>query len=167
MNGEIVFALKLNSTGDISWSKAFGVCCGDFGEFAHEVLGEGYIVGGTNYHEGYYYYWLLKLDYSGNITWQKMYGIYEAANHAFSFHQTADGGYVIAGSSLVFSPSVNDFALVVKLDGNGDVLWHKTYDVGEYTTIMSIQQTVAGGYIMVGHAGFGTTWESRCFNIPT
>jgi hypothetical protein len=78
-------------------------------------------------------------------------------DYAYSIQQTSDGGYIVAGlSSLGFV----QYAWVLKLDGNGNVQWQKTYGDG---TAYSIQQTSDGGYIVAGEAySFGAGGSDAC-----
>jgi hypothetical protein len=84
---------------------------------------------------------LLKLDSSGNIEWQKTYngGIYCYFNGfnqtcviitalAYSVHQTADGGYVLAGlGNLELLDSVPQVPWLAKFDSAGNLLWQYFY----------------------------------------
>ena len=45
---------------------------------------------------------------------------------AYSIQQTSDGGYIVAGVTDSFGAGDYD-AWVLKLDGNGNVQWQKTY----------------------------------------
>jgi hypothetical protein len=60
--------------------------------------------------------WVLKLDANGNILWQKAYaGGGDDYDRASAIQVTADGGYVVAGSTS--SPAGVSDAWVLKLDG--------------------------------------------------
>ena len=88
------------------------------------------------------------------IQWQKSLGG-SADDYANSVHQTADGGYIVAGytSSNDGDVSGNHGGTdmwVVKLDNAGNVQWQKTLggsgdDVAKY-----VQQTTDAGYIIAG-----------------
>ena len=109
-------------------------------------------------------------------TWAKTYGgdYFDWAN---SIQQTSDGGYIVAGTTLLLSgvpadssnigqiasfniTSINSSTvtenidcLVIKLNSNGVVTWARTYDKNEYDWAESIQQTSDGGYILAGATG--------------
>jgi hypothetical protein len=84
---------------------------------------------------------LLKLDSGGNIVWQKAYngGIYCYFNGynttcviitalPYSVHQTADGGYVLAGlGQLELLDSVPQVPWLAKVDSAGNLLWQYFY----------------------------------------
>lgn len=92
---------------------------------------------------------LVKLDANGAIEWQKMY---EATtnDYPYAMETTSDGGYAIAGISSNFSVSNNGF--LIKIDGSGNVLWHKTYQYISSGFLTSIQETPDGGFIAAGGA---------------
>jgi len=113
---------------------------------------------------------LLKLDSSGHIVWQKAYngGIYCYFNGynqtcviitalPYSVHQTADGGYVLAGlGNLELLDSVPQVPWLAKVDSGGNLLWqYFYYDV--YSTGRPISQYFAssastndGGFMALG-----------------
>lgn len=67
--------------------------------------------------------------------------------------QTADGGFIIAGS---MEPDVdkNSDVWLVKTDSFGNVLWDETYGGGEVDRGYYVEQTADRGYIVVGFKGF-------------
>ena len=73
----------------------------------------------------------------------------QAYDYANSIQQTSDGGYIVAGETMSFGAGGSD-AWVLKLDGNGNVQWQKTYGGTGNDYANSIQQTSDGGYIVAG-----------------
>ena len=67
------------------------------------------------------------LDANGNVLWQKTYGG-PGDEVASSVRRSTDGGYVVTGGAWA-SPDVPDSAdaWVMKIDGNGNVIWQKTF----------------------------------------
>jgi len=108
--------------------------------------------------------WVLKLDNNGNVLWQKVYRYPEGTDYTFSLLSIepvlspADGGYVLT-SGLRHSLIDSD-ALVLRIDGNGQLLWQKTYGGSEVDEVTAIRQTLDGGYIMVGQtSSFNVDWR--------
>ncbi|MBI4685607.1 MAG: choice-of-anchor D domain-containing protein [Nitrospirae bacterium] len=132
------------------WAKTFGGTSSEWFSSAQQTSDWGYIVaGGTySYGAGYNDLWILKLDSSANTQWQKTYGG-TSADYANSIHQTSDGGYIVSGATGSSGAGSYD-AWVLKLDANGNVQWQKTYGGSNLDFAESIQQTVDGGYIVVG-----------------
>jgi hypothetical protein len=98
----------------------------------------------------------LKLDGSGNITWQHTYGGDQPDFEAFG-EQTSDGGYIVGGysdsdiSGDKTDPTngQRDF-WVLKLDGNGDIVWQNSIGGSMVDEVLMTTQTTDGGYIIGG-----------------
>ena len=92
-----------------------------------------------------YFFFSSNLVHSGS--WSMTYGgKYEDSLRYFQ--KTSDGGYILPGYRY-YSESNYD-AWILKLDSRGDIEWQKTYGMGIYAGLISIQETVAGGYIGAG-----------------
>ena len=95
-----------------------------------------------------------KIDAHGNIEWQKSLGGSDSEAGA-SIIQTADGGYVVAGSAASHNCDLTgnhggfDF-WVVRLNNKGDILWQKMYGGSQEDYALSLS-TTAGGYMVAGH----------------
>lgn len=61
--------------------------------------------------------------------------------------QISDGGYIAAGSAEIEGEHQ---VWVFKVDGTGNLLWQKTYNIGAFDSANAIQQTSDGGYILAG-----------------
>ncbi len=167
LGGDDFWVVKLDAAGNKEWDRTLG---GNGSEKAYTLLQatDGrYLVGGysqsgingnkTAENKGNSDFWLVKLDEAGAILWDKTLGG-SSSDVAYSLQQTADGGYVLGGTSSSGisgdktggSISGNDF-WVVKLDANANKAWDKTIDAGtEYDQLRSLRQTSDGGYILGG-----------------
>jgi hypothetical protein len=162
-----VWVVKLDSSGNIIWSKALGGSNNDFATSVRQTKDGGYIVAGGTYsndgnvtgHHGSTAtadYWLIKLDASGNMQWQKTYGG-SNGDIAMSAIQTKDGGYIVAGNSNSTNGDITNMhdsiygdAWIVKTDKLGNIQWQKAYGGSDYEQANSIQQTNDGNYIAAG-----------------
>ena len=157
--------LKLDSLGTITWQKSLGGSSMDVAYSVQQTFDGGYIVAGQSFstdgdvtgNHGAYDIWIVKLSASGNIVWQKTLGGSDW-DLAFSIQQTADGGYVVAGSTASndfnvtgFHGGFSDF-WVVKLNSVGTIIWQKALGGTETETAYSVQQTSDGGYIVAGNS---------------
>jgi hypothetical protein len=94
---EDFWIVKLNSSGDILWQKAFGETAKDKLYSLQQTKDDGYIMAGSHGVkdiDGI----AIKLDDKGNIEWQKSIGGSEYDDFR-SIVQTKDNGYIIAGKS--------------------------------------------------------------------
>jgi hypothetical protein len=85
--------------------------------------------------------------------WARSYGG-TSEDRGRSLQQTADGGFILAGSTDSWESMEHD-VLVLKLDDEGSVQWQRTYggivedgSANDYAS--SIQQTMDDGYIVAG-----------------
>jgi hypothetical protein len=91
--------------------------------------------------------WLLKFDKDGIKEWQYTFGLSVNPDHVYSVQQTADGGYIVAGSSSFLGDE--DF-WILKLDSSGSPVWSKTYGGMGFDEARDVKQTSDGGYIAIG-----------------
>ena len=156
------WVVKLEPSGNMAWQKSLGGSETERALSIQQTNDGGFIVAGysksndgdvTNNH-GSSDYWVVKLFASGDIEWQKSLGGSEG-DIAKSIQQTADGGFIIAGTSESMDGDVtvnnggSDY-WVVKLYASGDIEWQKSLGGADYEITSSIQQTSDGGYIVAG-----------------
>jgi hypothetical protein len=157
LEGLDVLLIKTDADGDELWSKTFGGSKWDEGSSVSQTNDEGYIlVGGTeSFGPGYVGVYLIKTDADGNEQWSKTFGG-SSFDTGSSVQQTKDGGFIIAGISHSFSGSYSEVYLI-KTDADGNELWSETYYSGSAGDCEgnSVQQTIEGGYIIVGTRGGG------------
>lgn len=97
---------------------------------------------------GDYDIWVMVLGDNDVPLWQKAIGGV-GSDIARSVVQTADEGFVVAGSTDSFGTGEGD-ALVVKMDGSGDIEWQRAYGTPRSDEVRSIKEVVDDGFIVVG-----------------
>jgi hypothetical protein len=144
------FLMKTNAFGDTVWTKTYGGASHDQAWSVQQTLDKGYIVAGRtmSFGAGGYDYYLIKTDSLGDTLWTKTYGGLEH-DYAYSVQQTTDSGYIVVGYTWSYGAGVNDVYLI-KTDSSGDTLWTKVYGGASVDIGYSVQQTIDGGYIIVG-----------------
>ncbi len=165
--------LRLDATGTILWEQSFGfsghdhsydvVQTSDGGFFFAGFLdvtqsnGEGNFGKGSSSltRHGVGEFWGTKLDADGNLQWRRYFG---GTNNdrAHGVVQADDGGFVMTG----FSES-DDFDIsntkgsydfwVIKIDGEGTLLWEKSFGGTGIEVSYDIAKTTDGAYAIVGH----------------
>jgi len=100
------WVVKLNNLGELQWQKALGGSSFDYGKSVQQTIDGGYIVCGninstngliTGNH-GDADYWVVKLNNLGSLVWQKTLGGL-GTDWGQSIQQTADGGFIVAGTT--------------------------------------------------------------------
>lgn len=145
-----ILVLKLDSLGDLVWEKGYGGSKYDHAKSIEPTPDGGYIISGhsSDFVTGGGNIRILKLDIDGNLSWYKTFGG-SHLDRSSSIHQTTDGGYIVAGTTLSFGAGSEDMWLT-KLSTSGNVQWQKPFGGTGKEIAYSIQQTSDGGYIATG-----------------
>lgn len=144
--GHDVSVVKLAADGTVAWQKTYGGSGDDTAWSIQQTADLGFIVAGTtaSFGAGGTDVWIVKLAADGSVSWQKTYG--GIGNEtARSVQQTADEGYIVAGSRA----SSGAF-WVLKLASDGSVTWENAYGSGTDYEARATHQTADEGYIVVG-----------------
>ncbi len=142
-----MWIIKIDANGDSLWSKVYGGDGQEYGSSGLQTSDGGFLFLGTtnSYGAGFDDVYLVKTDVNGNEQWHKTYGTANLET-ASEIKPTADGGYIIAGSTNGYSDGY-----VIKINENGDTIWTKVIG-GVFNDIFtSVQQIADGGYILTGH----------------
>jgi hypothetical protein len=147
--------IKTDSEGEVEWQRTYGDQLRDSFNDVRQTRDGGYIMLGetSSYDIGSADLWLMKADADGNEHWWRNFGGYRS-DRGRSIRQTADDGFIIAGS-YDLDHRDPDFWLL-KVDLHGDQVWSQLYrgegqdqnnndDEG-----YSVRQTADGGYIAAG-----------------
>ncbi|ASJ02674.1 hypothetical protein A3L09_05075 [Thermococcus profundus] len=151
-----IYLTKIDSKGNIEWENEYGGIRDNF--FGHvgdhpvqQTKDRGYITVGyvystkTQSNDVY----LVKTDSGGYIEWTRTFGR-EGDDRGFSVQQTADGDYIIAGTTFS-SDSGGYNVYLIKVDPTGNLRWEKTFGESNADCGFSVLQTDDGGYTIVGY----------------
>lgn len=172
--------VNLSVAGDLIWQHPLGGSEHDEARAIRQTADGGYIVAGYTYssdgdvsgwHPGTIYgvprtdAWVVRLDASGAIAWQKCLGG-SGYDRAWDVLQTADGGFVVAGSTSTENDGdveghhhggdeyyswENDDAWVVRLDAAGTLLWQHCLGGTEDDVARAVVPAFGGGYVVAGY----------------
>jgi len=147
-----VYLVKTDANGDTTWTRTYGGSDRDEGQSVQQTGDGGYIIGGYNdpWGTGIMDVYLVKTDAQGAVLWTRTHGPEDDYECAYSVQQTADGGYIVAGSTASSQTGDTDLYLL-KTDANGDSLWAHTYGGDQWDEGYSVQQTADGQYIVAGY----------------
>lgn len=145
-----VYLLKIDGEGNKVWEKTFGGSSGD-GAFSIVEAGEGEFVAAgltASFGDGVVSAYLMKINGNGDKVWEKWYGGSGDAG-ANWIVRSGDGGFLVAGWTAPSDDS-NSEVYLLKIDGDGNRVWEKTYgDGGDYRAYR-IVQSGDGGFIVAG-----------------
>ncbi|HKR05102.1 MAG TPA: T9SS type A sorting domain-containing protein [Bacteroidia bacterium] len=161
-----MWIVKTDSTGNIQWQNTIGGNNWDDLYSIQQTADSGYILGGssasnisgdkTENSNGNYDMWAVKTDASGNIQWQNSIGG-NNDDYIVSSQQTTDGGYIFGGwsdSNVSGDKTENCIGnfdhWIVKTDASGNIQWQNTIGGSGVEKLLSLRQTVDGGYILSG-----------------
>ncbi len=162
---EDVYLIKLDSNGNIQWTKAYGGSDDDDGHSVWQTTDGGYIITGEthSFGAGKEDVYLIKVNSSGALQWSKAYGGADE-DEGNAVQQTTDGGYIIGGESESFGNN-EELAYVIKTNSIGDTLWTATFAAADETEFHDIQQTSDGGYIATGEIETEQPGEENVFLV--
>ncbi len=148
------FVLKIDSQGNIVWSRAYGEPGKESEALCVVPTSDGsfVVVGSMMDVSGKYDMWVIKLDSDGGILWQKRYyGSYDTI--PYSAVECDDGSIVVVGETYIPSRDRNSDVFILKLrSDDGGILWAKYYgDNGDDYAYSAVD--VGGGLVVGGSTG--------------
>lgn len=146
--GMDVYLVKVDSIGDLIWSKTYGGANDDVGYSVCCTTDNGYIISGKtkSFGAGGDDLYLIKVDSIGDILWTKALG---GANDdvGYSVQQTTDGEYVIGGSTFSFNGSSRDI-YINKTKNNGNA--NSNCNQQNINTLVGFSSTIVGSGTLMG-----------------
>ncbi len=156
------WALKLNSSGDIEWSKYFGGNFTDTPENVIQTEDNGFIiVGGSDSNDtdissniGTYDFWVIRISYTGHLVWEKSFGG-DQIDEARAIVKSSDGNYMIAGDTRSNDNDISNLIgaadlWLIKISPNGDLLWEKTIGGTNFDVARAMVKTQDNGFLLAG-----------------
>jgi PKD repeat protein len=152
-----VWAFKTDSRGNEVWNKTYAGIYGQVDAAFCVTIAQdgGYIVAGFRQKvvsPANRDIWILKLaEDTGDKVWEKFYDYGTGIEEAYDIQWDGDG-YIITGQATADDPSRFYDILLLKIDINGNEVWHEKYPDpgGKHTCGYSVAPTFDGGYIITG-----------------
>ncbi len=138
-------SLWSHTYGEIGYGLGYEIC-----QYVEQTSDGGYILAGkvqNVYCTHGYDIWLVRTDAEGNILWHRTYGNYWNDDDCCFIHQTADSGFVFAGT--IHNSQGKRVFWLCKTGASGDSVWSHTFSVGD-SECRAAAQTRDGGYVSVG-----------------
>jgi len=149
--GYDAYLVKLDAKGHFKWKNTYGGVKNDRGYSVRQTGDGGYIIAGTTqpvFGSGGNNVYLVKTDAAGCEEWNREFGG-TGEDTGVCVLQTADGGFIIAGSTASSGGGDTDVYLI-KTNTAGKKEWEKTFGGKETDFATTVRQTSDGGYIVAG-----------------
>jgi hypothetical protein len=156
------WAIKLDATGELEWSKFYGGNFTDTPEGVVETEDNGFIIAGRSDsqdtdisgNKGTYDFWVIRISSTGAIIWEKSFGGTEI-DEARGITKSGDGNYIIAGDTRSNNVDVsnNNGAAdlwIIKISPAGELLWEKTIGGTSFDVARSVTRTQDNGFLLSG-----------------
>ncbi len=160
--GGDIWAIKLNNSGDLEWSKYYGGSSTDIPLGVVKTIDNGFIIAGSSdsadgditNNKGGYDFWILKIEANGTVVWGKNFGGSEI-DEASAITQTNDGNFIVVGDTRSSDKDVsnNNGAAdlwMLKISQEGILIWEKTFGGTSFDVGRSISRTQDNGFIISG-----------------
>jgi len=146
-----MFLVKMSVMGSLVWKKLLGTT-GNDGATQLLKTSDGFLLYGYSdgVGAGDRDLLLIKLNANGDSLWSRTFGGsgYEQSGGMVA---TTDGNYLLCGHSTSFGDPMHD-AYLVKINPNGDEIWHKTYGGGDHDGADGIVKLSNGNFAMIGYS---------------
>jgi hypothetical protein len=118
--------LALAQPPDTLWTRYLGGAADEYGDAILRTTDGGFVVSGsTNSYTGDLDFYLAKLSADGQLLWERAYGDSVNFEACTALVETADGGFLLGGYILTFTPFHTD-AKLIKTDAEGEVVLDRT-----------------------------------------
>ena len=149
----VCYVLKIQSSGEIIWSKTFGGSYNDYGYSVISLNDGGCIVAGStrSYGDVNGDAWVIRTDSDGTILWENTYGG-SSSESIRSIKKTNDGGYILVGHTDSYGSGYDD-AYLLKISIQGEMQWYKTFGGQGTDNGRNVVETSDGsGYLIFGYS---------------
>lgn len=145
-----MYIVKLDASGNVSWTKTFGGTAGDVGAGIIMTPDNGFLaIGSTgSFGSGYSSIYVVRINSAGDSLWARTYGG-TRADFGHGLTNAVDGGYVLVGRTASFGAGFYD-AYIVKIDTDGNFVWDNTFGSTSDDYAYSVTTAMDGTYMLSG-----------------
>jgi hypothetical protein len=159
---EDLWLLKVDEDGNEVWSRTWEegtIGARDLVQTAdgnYLITGSYSPTGETGSNEDFLF---VKIDPEGNDLWTSTFGDPEMIDYGMVLAETADGCFVSAGERVTDLYTWDADISLVKIDGDGRLLWEQIIETDAHCMFGAIHQHSDGGYVIAGSAFNGRTFD--------
>ena len=156
------WAIKVDASGDLEWSRYYGGNFTDTPEGIVQMEDNGFIIAGGSDSEdtdissniGSYDFWVIRIAADGDLVWEKSFGG-EEIDEAKAITKSSDGNFVILGETRSNSVDVssNNGAAdlwLIKISAEGNLIWEKSLGGSSFDVGRAISITEDNGFLLAG-----------------
>jgi uncharacterized delta-60 repeat protein len=146
-----LWVVRLNSQGGLLWDRTYGRGIFDAGTSIVPTEDGGSVVVGVTSADAYRGddAWVLRLDAHGEVVWEQTFGGPEPET-AWAVVNMSDKGYAVLVSTSSYGAGSAD-AWLLRLDGDGSLLWERMYGGKLWDRPTSAVLTADGGIFVAGY----------------
>ena len=162
------WALKLDTNGNLQWSKYFGGYFTDTAFDGIQTDDNGFLIVGSSDSEdvdisdniGSYDFWIVKVNSYGILEWENNYGGSQI-DEAHKIIKTDDGNFLIVGDTRSEDIDISNSlgaadVWAIKISPNGQLLEETSYGGESFDVGRSVISDIENGYIICGSSRSGT-----------
>ncbi|MEO0136198.1 MAG: hypothetical protein ABIL86_01550 [candidate division WOR-3 bacterium] len=148
-----IFLLKIDSTGEVIWSKTYGGSEDDYAYCGVATHNHGAILTGKTYSfgNGGSDIITLKINAQGEVEWMSLYGTYFDES-GFCIQETLDSGYIVCGTAY-FTLLGQEWCLL-RYNQRGTLVWSRFQGSLNNDTAFSVQEIGNNNYILAGNFSY-------------
>jgi hypothetical protein len=151
-----ICVVRINSNGNILWSKTYGGTRFDNGYSIQQTSDSGFVFCGAtqsynvpNYDTSYINSYIIKTNANGDTLWTKSFGIIFGSDGSYHVKQTQDGSYIVVGW-LAYLINYEVEIYLTKFSSSGDILWNRIMGGSNYEYGRYVEETLDSGFIILG-----------------
>jgi len=145
-----IFILEMDDNGNLLWQRIYknvSECYKILKDDDDNYIIAGHSNSSTNTDKDVY---LFKINSTGDVIWEKNY-LKSGDDVANSMDKSLDGGYLVSGFTTNTQQGDRD-AFLLKVDYNGNIIFHKTYGRNKNDVGNSIKATEDCGIVIAGYS---------------
>ncbi len=147
-----IWLIKTDGNARVEWSRTYGGNAEDKANKVRSTADGGFIVVGAtqSFGAGDYDFWLIKTDGQGQEQWAQTFGG-AGEDIAYDVRQTADGGFIVCGTTKSGEAGNLSDVWLIKTDALGQAQWKKRFGGSGTDEAYRLALAPDGGFLLVGY----------------